>query len=145
MRSNVWCSKLTNRKKDLRRVATSTLKAEKNEKEWLIAGEAAIKLLRQWASSSTWNYLNKLCLLEAEFYFYKGDEENALEKYDASIEAASSHRFIHEEGLANQKAAGFHLYYGRKKEALFHFTRAKQCYEQWGALALVRNIDKEIR
>lgn len=82
--------------------------------------------------------------LEAEYCFFKDDETAACEKYDASIKAASEHRFIHEEGLANALAARFHIHYRRKQEALEHFHKAKSCYERWGACALVSRIEKDI-
>lgn len=106
-------------------------------------GEDAINLMRKWAASSDWNFSNKSLLFEAEYYFDK-DEAKAQEKYRAAIEAARNHRFVHDEGLANEKAASFHLHHGRKEEALLHFAQAKACYERWGARALVRIIDCEI-
>lgn len=64
----------------------------------------------------------------------------ALEKYEASIEAARDHRFVHEEGLAYEKAATYHLNKGRNKEALDYFAQAEKCYERWGAHTLVNRI-----
>ncbi len=79
----------------------------------------------------------QLYLLEAEYYFWKNDDAKALEKYEQSIKAAHDHHFIHEEGLANYKAAKFHLHYARNGEALVCFTQAKKCYKKWGAHGLV--------
>ncbi len=88
---------------------------------------------------------NKLHLLEAEYYFVKGEEDRATESYNSAIEAARAHKFVHEEGLGNDLAARFHLHYGRKKEAMMHFQQAQGCYERWGARSLVRKIEEEIK
>ena len=122
------------------RVAT-----EENDRDWAAKGEAAIKLMKRWSDSSEWNFVNKFHLMLAESYFAKGEEDKAIESYNESIEAAKAHRFLHEEGLANYKAARFHIHYGRKEEALMHFHQAKDCYERWGARSLVKNIQSEIQ
>lgn len=115
-----------------------------DEQEWTAVGEAAIQTMKKWAGSSDWNFSNKLYLMEAEYYFFKGDEAKASEKYEAAIKSARDHRFIHEEGLANALAASFHIYHKRDEEALLHFSEAKNCYERWGALALVTRMEDEI-
>lgn len=119
-------------------------KHREDEKRWQNIGEAVIDLTRQWTNNSEWNFSNKLYLLEAENYFFKEDEIKALEKYEQSIKAAHDHHFIHEEGLAFERAARFHLHYGRNGEALVCFTQAKKCYKNWGAHGLVINIERTI-
>ena len=91
------------------------------------------------------SHSNKLHLLEAEYYFVKGENDKATESYNSAIEAARAHKFVHEEGLGNALAARFHLHYGGMKEALMHFQQAKVCYERWGARSLVCNIEEEIK
>ncbi|KAL7553996.1 hypothetical protein ACHAWF_017381, partial [Thalassiosira exigua] len=118
--------------------------ATKDNEQWAEIGEGNINLLRQWSASSEWNFRNKLELLEAEFYYFRGDKSNALEKYQAAIRSAQDHRFVHEEGLANIKSAEFLLRMGRQESALVHLTQAKKCYEVWGALTLVKYADAEI-
>lgn len=114
------------------------------EIRWTTIAQGVIELMRQWAGNSSWNFSNKLYLLEAEYYLLKNEEVKALEKYELSIKAAHDHRFIHEEGLAFEKAAHFHLAKGRKGEALVHFTQAKKCYKQWGAHGLVSHVERTI-
>lgn len=86
----------------------------------------------------------KLYLLQAEYYFWKKNEMKALGKYEQSIKAAHDHHFTHEEGLAFERAARFHLHYGRNGEALVCFTQAKKCYKKWGAQGLVSHIEQTI-
>lgn len=117
----------------------------RNKEEWSAIGKTAISRHRRLAKgASSWNFDNKLLLLEAEQCFLMDNEEMALEKYDAAITAAKDHRFVHEEGLTNERAARFHMHYGRTREALVHYTQAKTCYERWGALAPVRYLESKI-
>ena len=64
--------------------------------------------------------------------------------YQASVRAAREHRFVHEEGLAEEKLATFCLHNGLHDDAMGHFNNAKKCYEVWGAHSLVERIDKAI-
>jgi len=115
-----------------------------DESRWRNIGEAVTDLTKVWAKNSDWNFTNKLFLLEAEHYFLNNDEAKALQKYEQSIQAARDHRFIHEEGLAFERAARFHVYYGRNAEALVCFTQSKRCYQTWGADGLVNHIERTI-
>ena len=117
---------------------------EDEEGKWAKIGIEAARSFRKWYKNSEWNFLNKLCLLEAEFYFWKGESTMALAKYNASINAAREHHFVMEEGLAEEKLAVFHLSESRQDEAINHLIRAKNCYQQWGARALVDRVMKAI-
>jgi len=119
-------------------------KHREDEIRWWNIAESVMDLTRQWANNSEWNFINKLYLLEAECHFYKGEERQALDKYMQSIKAAHDHHFIHEEGLAYDLAARFHLHYARNGEALVCFTQAKKCYKSWGAHGLVNHIERTI-
>jgi len=80
------------------------IQKKKKSKETL---RLAIAGVSEAASISEWNFLNKLELLEAELYSFEEKNELALASYDASIASARNSRFIHEQGLACEKA-GFH-------------------------------------
>jgi len=115
-----------------------------DEAKWTNVGQDAIKSLRKWVRSSEWNFSNKLYLLEAEFYFLSEDDERAMSCYNASIKSAREHRFVHEEGLAEEKTATYLLHKSQHDEALEHFVNAKKCYESWGAYTLVQRVDNAI-
>ena len=115
-----------------------------DESEWTDVGLAAIRSFRKWVTSSEWNFANKLYLLEAEYYYLKEDHERAMSCYNASLMAAREHRFIHEEGLAEEKTATYLLHTGRHDEAMVRFMKAKNCDEVWGARALLQRVDKAI-
>lgn len=67
--------------------------------------------------------------------------EEAEEKYQAAIESARRHRFVHEEGLANELFADFLTSCGKTDQAKLFLTRARACYETWGAVAVVARLD----
>ena len=115
-----------------------------DETKWSDVGIDAARSFRKWAKNSEWNFYNKLCLLEAEFYFWKGDSTRAIWKYNESIKAANDHRFVLEEGLAEEKLAVFYLHSGMQDEAVSHLVCARRCYQQWGANALVDRVNKAI-
>merc|ERR1712194_896376 len=115
-----------------------------DEAKWTNLGLGAIQSLRKWVKSSDWNFSNKLYLLEAEFYFLREDDERALVCYHASIKASKEHRFIHEQGLAEEKLGTYFLNQSRHDDAIIHFENAKKCYEVWGAHAVAQRVDKAI-
>lgn len=119
-------------------------KHREDEAKWTNVGIEAIRSLRKWVPSSEWNFSNKLYLLEAEYYFLKEDNERAMVCYHTSIKAARDHRFVHEEGLAEEKLATYCLHNSLHDDAMGHFLSAKKCYEVWGAYALVERVEKAI-
>ena len=116
-------------------------KHQEDEQEWFTIGEKAMKHYQKWIKLSKWNFSNKLYLLEAEYYFLKGNNSMALEKYKASITAARDHRFLHEEGLAYSKLGHYHVAQGRKIDGKQSFNQADVCYKRWGAHRLVSSIE----
>jgi len=108
--------------------------------QWTNVGLGVIRKMKSWMRSSPWNFENKVYLLEAEQHVLKGNFKLASGKYGASIKAAQKHRFVHEEGLAFDRAGNFYLDRERKDDALLHFTQAKKCYKRWGAQALVDRL-----
>jgi hypothetical protein len=71
-----------------------------NEESWLGIGKCSILSLECFVNRSTWNFDNKLRLLQADLISLTGDRDKAIEEYEASIELAKKHRFVHEQGLA---------------------------------------------
>lgn len=119
-------------------------KHQEDEEKWTNVGLDAINSLKKWVKSSDWNFSNKLSLLEAEYYFLKEDDDRAMSCYTSSINAARKHRFIHEEGLAEEKVATYFLHRNNQDHAMRHFLNANRCYKAWGAHALVQRVDKAI-
>ena len=114
-----------------------------DETKWTKVAEKSIESLNELARSCSWNFANKLYLLQAEYYFLK-DDERAYACYKRSIKKAREHRFNHEEGLANEKLATYLLHKSKHAEALQYFKDAKKCYSTWGATVLEQRIEKAI-
>ncbi|KAL7467742.1 hypothetical protein ACHAXS_007979 [Conticribra weissflogii] len=112
---------------------------ESRDTKWLRIGEDALHQLQLWAGHSTWNFENKLFLLEAEMHFSIGDYDNAERKYLSSIQSAHCHRFVHEEGLSLELLSSFYKTRGREDDERDFMTRAIQCYRDWGALGLLND------
>jgi hypothetical protein len=114
----------------------------------------ALVAVRDVASSSEWNFAGKLHLLEAEQRVVElgtaclgnlaASHYNVLSRYDSAIAHAKKSRFIHEEGLACEKAG---LYckkvqdYGRAQS---YFNQALVRYSEWGSNVKVAFIQNEL-
>lgn len=90
------------------------------------------------------NFSNKLELLRAEKFYYLGNRDCALLHYQNAINVSKKYRFIHEEGLAEEKYATYLLHLHRNDDAYEHFNNACNCYKKWGAAVLVQRVEKVI-
>ena len=107
--------------------------------------QLAIAAMKDAAANSDWNFTNKLRLLEAEQKSMTKNHGRAIDLYDASIESAKRSGFVHEQGLACEKA-GFYFKNknGDSEKALEYFKQARECYEEWGSSVKVNLIQSEI-
>ncbi len=96
--------------------------------------------LRGWAQSGPANHAHRLALVDAELARIDGRQPDALELYDRAIALAQEHAFLHEEALANELAARFHLDHGRAKIAGVYLTEALYAYQRWGATVKVDEL-----
>lgn len=88
--------------------------------------------------------MNKLHLLEAEQQSQRQNHRKSVELYDASIESAKKSGFIHEQGLACEKAALYFMKVKEEEKALQYFQQARECYESWGSDVKVDFIQREL-
>ncbi len=101
--------------------------------------------MKNAAVNSDWNFTNKLCLLEAEKKSLSFNHRDAIASYDAAIAAAKKSGFIHEEGLACEKAGFYHKMKGSVRKAMGYFEQARECYEKWGSGVKVNFIQGELK
>lgn len=104
---------------------------------WMGVGEISVDRFKVWQEHSTWNFGNKLFLLQAECHRCYGENDDADSKYLAAIESARLHRFVHEEGLARELYASFLAEKGESDKSKTQLLLAIECYEKWGASAVV--------
>ena len=98
------------------------------------------------ASQSESNFRNKLELLEAEQYGVtsRNDRAAAFHAYNTAIASAQKAKFIHEQGLACEKAGFYCKRMKDNEKSLMYFNQARECYEKWGSTVKVEFIQKEV-
>jgi len=82
--------------------------------------------------------------LEAEFHSLQQNNKVAQELYAASISAAESSKFVHEQGLAAERAAFHFKKLGDREKARDNFILTKECYSAWGSSKNVDLINREL-
>lgn len=99
--------------------------------------------MQEWAALAPWNCENKLTLMKAEYAFLEGDELLAVRLYDCAVDLAVKHRFVHEQALALERYGVFHLEMGNPAIAFDLLTRARDCYNRWGAVSKASHIEEK--
>jgi tetratricopeptide (TPR) repeat protein len=90
------------------------------------------------------NIRNKLELLQAELHGLGARHNEAVALYNAAIASAKKSKFIHEQGLACERAGLYYKKMGCARDALVHFQQAHACYKEWGSSVKVGAIQREL-
>lgn len=115
--------------------------AEPDRNEILKTLTAYQKKFAFWAQNCPENFASKHALISAEIARIKGDEPSAERHYERAIESARANGFIHWEAIANETAARFHAGRGLNTLALACLREARYCYERWGAIVKVKQLE----
>ena len=99
--------------------------------------------LKKWSLYAPMNYEHKYYLVEAEKAKFLGHILPAMEYYDLAIQGAKEQGYIHEEALANEKAAEFYRSLGREKIAQTYLVESYYCYVRWGAIAKIKDLESK--
>ena len=110
--------------------------------EHLAALAAHHKQLEVWAESCPANFENRAALVAAEIARLEGRELDAERFYEQAIRSARDNGFVHNEGIAHEVAARFHLARGLPTSGNAHLERAHHCYAQWGATGKVCQLEE---
>jgi PAS domain S-box-containing protein len=94
-----------------------------------------------WARYAPMNYLHKYNLVKAETARVLGQLLEAEEFYEQAIQGARENEYLQEEALAYELAAKFYLSRGREKFAQTYMKESHYCYERWGAMAKVKDLE----
>jgi len=97
--------------------------------------------MKQWAQYAPMNYLHKYDLVQAEAARILNQLFEAEEFYEQAIQGAKDNDYLQEEALAYELAAKFYLARGREKFAQTYMKEARYCYERWGAMAKVKDVE----
>jgi PAS domain S-box-containing protein len=98
--------------------------------------------LRSWAENCPQNFEDRATLVSAEIARIEGRELEAERLFEAAIKSARASEFVHNEALANELAARFHLARGFETIANAYLREARSCYLRWGADGKVRQLDQ---
>ena len=97
--------------------------------------------MKHWAHYAPMNYLHKYHLIEAEKARVLGQVAEAMDFYELAIKGAKDNEYIQEEALGYELAAKFYLARGMNKFAQTYMKEAHYCYERWGAMAKVKDLE----
>ncbi|MBW4491025.1 MAG: AAA family ATPase [Trichocoleus desertorum ATA4-8-CV12] len=125
----------------LARLATYSGSSAQVQEEILKKITASQEKLKRAAHYAPMNYLHKYHLVQAETARVLGQWFEAEEFYEQAIQGAKENEYIQEEALAYELAAKFYLSRGREKFAHTYMKEARYCYERWGAIAKVKDLE----
>ncbi len=99
------------------------------------------KKMQKWARYAPMNNLHKYLLVEAELFRIFGKDRQAMEFYDRAIALAKENEYINEAALAYELAAKFYLSTGKELIARAYMQESRHCYQLWGAVAKVKDLE----
>ena len=112
------------------------------QREWRGLLTAHLEQLREWAENYPPTFGDKHALVSGEIARLEGRDAEAMRLYEQAIKSAREHRFVQNEGLAHEVAAGFYAARGVESIAYTYLRNARDCYLRWGALGKVQQLDQ---
>jgi PAS domain S-box-containing protein len=109
--------------------------------EWREEIKAHREQLARWEESCPTTFADKHVLVNAELARIDGRALDAERLYDQAIRLARQSGFIQNEAIANEVTARFYLDREAEGTARRYLRAARSCYERWGALGKVQQID----
>jgi PAS domain S-box-containing protein len=98
--------------------------------------------LREWAENYPPTFADKHALVLAEIARLEGRDLEAIRHYEQAILLAREHGFVQNEGLAYEVAARFYSARGLETITHAYLRNARNCYDRWGALGKVKQLDE---
>jgi PAS domain S-box-containing protein len=100
------------------------------------------KQLEVWAENCPENFVNRAALVGAEIARLEGRDLDAMRLYEQAIQSAREHGFVQNEALAHEVAARFYLARGFETIGDVYLRNARNCYDRWGALGKLKQLDE---
>ena len=97
--------------------------------------------LREWAETYPPTFADKHALVSAEIARLEGRALDAMHLYEEAIRLARENGFVQNEALALEVAARFYLARGFETIAHTYLRSARNCYDRWGALGKLKQLD----
>ncbi|MGR3319273.1 MAG: histidine kinase [Candidatus Anammoxibacter sp.] len=118
--------------------------AQKSEqKQYLKRAVRNQKKMKKWAYHAPMNFLHKYYLVEAEIARVLGKHSKAMDLYDKAIDLAKENEYLNEQALCSELAARFFYEIGKEKIAMAYMAEAHYCYQKWGAMAKVKDLEEK--
>ena len=111
---------------------------------WIGRGQSILAKIRSWHEHSSWNWENKVLLLEAMEMHTLGNYDAAEPLYASSIRSAHEHRFIHEVAIASELAGDLFYERGSHLESYALYMHSIRCYIEWDALAVAMRVQSSV-
>jgi PAS domain S-box-containing protein len=98
--------------------------------------------LREWTNNYPPTFGHKHALVSAEIARIEGRDLDAMRLYEKAIQSAREHGFVQNEGLACELAASFYAARTYETIAYTYLRNARNCFDRWGALGKVKQLDE---
>lgn len=105
--------------------------------------EQDLARMTRWADNCEENFRHLQWLMTAELARLDGNHDAALAHYDAAIDTARAHGFLHDEASAFERAARHLLALGKRRSAEGYLRGAHGVYNRWGAQRKVEQLEEE--
>ena len=100
-----------------------------------------IDTLKKFEKISPQYNSHKTLLLQAEFYYLKGEMESAKIFYDKALKAATENNMLNDLAFFWERAGQFFLNTKQDLLANFYLRNAYQAYRRWGAEAKLKQME----
>ena len=102
---------------------------------WLKRGNTYLKMIEKWVKGGNANVVHMMHLLRAERAWVQGNTVDAESHFGKAVSVASQNGFIHDKALAHERFMTFHLQDEGDYWAKYHFKKACEAYEYYGAIS----------
>lgn len=99
--------------------------------------------IARWAKECPENHAHRETLIAAEIARLDRRDADAMRLYENAILRAREDLFVQNEAIASELAAEFYRARGADVAARGYLQNARSCYERWGAVVKVRQIDED--
>jgi PAS domain S-box-containing protein len=126
----------------LARAASCDAPGTKQHSQNLDALTAHLRKLEIWTENCPENFENRAALVGAEIARIEGRVLDAEHLFELAIRSSHDNGFIHNQAIANERAASFYAARGFETISHAYLQAARSCYLRWGATAKVRQLDE---
>jgi histidine kinase len=102
-----------------------------------------LKKLEVWKNHCAENFEPQYLTASAEVTRVTGNGVQAMALYEKAIQKSESFHFINYKGLVNELAGRFQFKAGNQTMSKTYLDNARKCYQQWGAVAKVQQLEAE--